>query len=151
MTTVYDVPAGVLIRRVADELKSMDEITPPYWAAFVKTGVHKQMPPEDPDWWYIRAASLLRRIYIDGPVGVQRLRTFYGGKKDRGSKRYQFRKGSGSIIRRILQQLEAAGFVEQREGEGRRITPAGQAFLDRMAHTVKMNREEGAAVEGVTG
>ena len=85
MTTVYDVPADLLIKRVAEKLKSM--VKPPEWAKYVKTGVHKQRAPEQEDWWYIRLASILRRVYIDGPVGIERLRTYYGGRKRRGVQR----------------------------------------------------------------
>jgi small subunit ribosomal protein S19e len=138
MTTVFDVPADHIIRRVAEELKGRKEFTPPAWAAFAKTGVHKEMPPEDPDWWFVRAAAVLRRVYVDGPLGVERMRSFYGGKKDRGSRPNQFRKGSGSVLRKSLQQLEAAGFVVH-DKTGRKVTPAGMAFLDKMAHEVKAN------------
>ena len=100
-----------LIRKVAEELRKRKEITPPEWAAFAKTGAHKEMPPEDPDWWYVRAAAVLRRVYVDGPLGVERMRSFYGGNKNRGSKPNAFRKGSGSILRKSLQQLEAAGLI----------------------------------------
>ncbi|MCJ7742294.1 MAG: 30S ribosomal protein S19e, partial [Methanoregula sp.] len=111
MTTVFDASADHLIRKVAEELRKHKEITPPPWAAFAKTGAHKEMPPEDPDWWYIRVAAVLRRVYVDGPLGVERMRSFYGGKKNRGSKPNAFKKGSGSILRKSLQQLEAAGLV----------------------------------------
>jgi small subunit ribosomal protein S19e len=138
MTTVYDVPADHLIRKTAEELKKRPEIKPPAWAAFAKTGVHKEMPPEDPDWWFIRAAAVLRRVYVDGPLGVERMRSFYGGNKNRGSKPNAFRKGSGSILRKALQQLEAAGFVVH-DKTGRRISPAGMGFLDSMAKDVSVN------------
>jgi small subunit ribosomal protein S19e len=138
MTTVYDASADHLIRKVAEELKKRKEITPPAWAAFAKTGAHKEMPPEDPDWWYVRVAAVLRRVYVDGPLGVERMRSFYGGKKNRGSKPNAFRKGSGSILRKSLQQLEAAGFIVH-DKTGRRVSPAGMAFLDNMAHEVKTN------------
>src|SRR5512136_3386496 len=141
MTTLYDIPAGLLIPRLAEELKKRKEIQPPAWAAFAKAGVHQQMPPEDPDWWFIRAASVLRRLYIDGPVGVQRMRTAYGGKRDRGSSPFQFRKGSGSILRRIFQQLEATGFVEKGK-EGRQISAAGRSFLDTVARGIKTTATE---------
>ncbi|HOV67451.1 MAG TPA: 30S ribosomal protein S19e [Methanoregulaceae archaeon] len=136
MTTVYDVPAEKLVPLVAAELKGRPELAPPAWAEFAKTGVHKEMPPEDPDWWYTRGAAVLRRVYIDGPVGVERLRTFYGGRKNRGSKPNRFRKGSGSVIRELLQQLENAGLVV-REKDGRRASPAGMKFLDGIAHQLK--------------
>ncbi len=136
MATVYDVPADVLIERVAERLKEMEEFTPPEWAMFVKTGVHKERSPEQPDWWYIRVASILRKVYIDGPVGIERLRTAYGGRKRRGVEPPKFRKGSGAIIRNALHQLEKAGFVKKTE-EGRVVTPQGRAFLDKIAAEIK--------------
>ncbi|WP_406533471.1 30S ribosomal protein S19e [Methanobrevibacter sp.] len=132
MTTVFDVPADLLIEKVADEFKNNDKINSPAWSNFVKTGVHKERKPERADWWYIRTASIIRRVYMDGPVGVMRLRNFYGGKKDRGVRPEVFRKGSGSIIRTALHQLEDAGFVEKVEG-GRAVTPAGRSFLDKIS------------------
>ena len=141
MTTVYDIPADMLIKKVGEEFHGNEAIQPPEWAMFAKTGVHKEAPPEDEDWWYTRAASVLRRVYIDGPVGVQRIRTFYGGKKDRGSNPYQFRKGSGSVVRKILQQLEKAGYIEK-DPAGRRVSPSGRSFLDGIANSLKVNAAE---------
>lgn len=138
MTTVFDAVPDHLIRKVAEELRKRKEITPPAWAAFAKTGAHKEMPPEDPDWWYVRVAAVLRRVYVDGPLGVERMRSFYGGKKNRGSKPNAFRKGSGSILRKSLQQLEAAGLIVH-DKTGRKVSPAGMAFLDSMAQEVKVS------------
>jgi small subunit ribosomal protein S19e len=130
MTTVFDVPAELLINTVADEFKdNNDKIVAPEWTKLVKTGVHKERKPENIDWWYVRCASILRRVYIDGPVGVRSLRTFYGGKKDRGVNPEKFRKGSGSIVRVALHQLEDAGYVEKVDA-GRIVTPEGRSFLD---------------------
>jgi len=136
MTTVYDLPADVLILKVADELKAMETVEAPDWAAFAKTGVHKQAPPFDEDWWYTRAAAVLRRIYVDGPIGVERLRSFYGGKQNRGSNPDKFRKGSGSVIRKVVQQLEGEGLIENAE-KGRKITGKGKSFLDGVAYGLK--------------
>jgi small subunit ribosomal protein S19e len=102
----------------------------------VKTGVHKQRSPEQDDWWYVRLASVFRRIYIDGPIGIERLRSYYGGRKRRGSKRPKFRKGSGAIIRNALHQLEQLGFVKKTR-EGRVVTPMGRSFLDKIATELK--------------
>jgi small subunit ribosomal protein S19e len=141
MTTVYDIPADMFIRQAAEELKKNTQIQPPDWAAFAKTGVHKEMPPENDDWWYVRAASVLRRIYTDGPVGAQRMRSIYGGKRNRGPAPSQFRKGSGAIVRKLFQQLEAAGYVSQTRG-GRTVTAAGRAFLDNTANGLKAQATE---------
>ncbi|RLG22549.1 30S ribosomal protein S19e [Methanosarcinales archaeon] len=136
MVTVYDVPADRLIKRTAEKLKEEGIVEKPEWIDFVKAGVHKELPPTDPDWWYIRCASLLRRIYIDGPVGVSRLRTYYGGRyRRKGTVPPRFAKGSGSIIREALQQLEKAGLVKKVEG-GRAITPKGQSYLDNIAYEI---------------
>lgn len=136
MTTVYDVPADLLINQVSKQLKEEKEIKPPEWADFVKTGVNKERRPENSDWWYVRCASILRRVYIDGPTGINSLRTSYGGKKDRGSSPEKFKKGSGSIIRVSLHQLEKAGLVEKVES-GRIITAKGKSFLDKASNAVK--------------
>ncbi len=136
MTTVFDIPANALIAKVAEELKNESEIKAPEWSEYVKTGVHKQMPPENPDWWYIRSAAVLRRIYVDGPIGVERMRSVYGGMQDRGSKPSHFRKGSGSIARKVMQQLEAAGYIEKVTG-GRNLSGKGHKFLDNIAYSLK--------------
>ncbi|MQK95282.1 30S ribosomal protein S19e, partial [Escherichia coli] len=120
--SVFDVPADLLIQRTAEKLKKA--ISPPEWSSFVKTGVNRERAPEQKDWWFIRVASILRRIYIDGPVGIERLRTFYGGRKRRGVRLAHFAKGSGAIVRNALHQLEQLGYVAKTK-EGRIITPAG--------------------------
>jgi small subunit ribosomal protein S19e len=135
MTTVYDVPADTLIRKLAEKLKEMESFNPPYWTKFVKTGVQEERSPEQFDWWYVRVASIFRGIYTDGPVGIERLRTVYGGRKRRRAKPPRFRKGSGAVIRNALHQLEKAGFVTKVK-DGRIVTPHGRAFLDRTAKEV---------------
>ncbi len=139
MVNALEVPADLLIKRVAEKLKKeyQDYIKPPVWAFFVKTGVHKERPPEDPDWWYIRAASMLRKMYKSGePIGIETFRVIYGGRQNRGVAPEHFRKGSGSIVRKILQQLEAAGLVRKVPGKGRTLTPEGRSLLDRTAREI---------------
>jgi small subunit ribosomal protein S19e len=138
MVTLYDVPADDLIEAVAAELET--RIEQPAWASFTKTGSSRELPPQQEDFWYVRAASLLRKLAMDGPKGIDRLSTEYGGKK-RGSNRYKVAKaaksnGSKKVIRTILQQLEDEGLVTTVKGEGRRITPEGQSFLDSVAGDV---------------
>ncbi len=137
MVNVRDVDARKLIPAVKEELKKVDEIQPPEWSRYAKSGFHNERPPEQMDFWYIRAASVLRRIYLDGPVGVERLRTFYGGRKRRGTKPARAKKASGSVIRKVIQQLEKAGFVEiDKKTDGRKITSKGQKFLDNVSYKV---------------
>lgn len=137
MTTVYDVPTDKLVDVVTEKLTANDKIVAPDWAGFVTTGIHREKPPVQDDWWQRRAAAVLRKVYTQGPIGTERLRAEFGGPRDRGSRPNRAAKGSGSIVREILQQLEAAGFVANEKGKGRRVTAAGQKLLDNSAHEVK--------------
>ena len=132
MTTLYDVPAEDLIEAVAEDIA--DELDEPEWVAYAKTGTGRELPPEQEDFWARRAASLLRKVADEGPIGVERLRTAYGSSTS-GSTRYRVRPesktdGSGNVIRTALQQLEDAGYVQTREGRGRTVTGEGRALLD---------------------
>jgi small subunit ribosomal protein S19e len=144
MVSVQSVEPSALIKKVAVELKKIDLIQPPEWAKFVKTGVFKQRPPIDEDWWYVRAASILRAVFLLGPVGTIKLRTKYGGKQNRGVRPEKFRVGSGNIIRTILQQLEQEGLVMQNKNpkkKGRVITGKGQSLLEKAAITLYKETE----------
>jgi len=143
LPTPYDVPPSILIERLAKYLKdNIDSVRPPDWAPYVKTGVHAERAPQNPDWWYIRCASLLRKIYIRGPIGVEHLRSEYGGRKDRGTRPEHARKGSGAIIRKALQQLEEAGLVQTIKGKGRVVTPQGRSLLDSLSADIKRELEK---------
>ena len=137
MASVNDIGPEKANQLLASELKKIDKITPPSWASFVKTGHHKERPPENPDWWFVRAASILKNIYNHGPVGVSKMRSRYGGKKDRGRKPERFAKASGNIIRKIVQQLESAELVKHSitQHKGRIIAPQGQSLLDKVSLT----------------
>ena len=136
MTTVFDVPAKDLIDAVAKKLESETAIEIPKENIYSRTGVNKENPPVEKNWWYIRCASILRKIYINNIIGIEHLRSEYGGKKDRGSKPYKAASGSGSIIRRALQQLEKAGYVSKIKGKGRMLTSKGRSFLDNTSFEV---------------
>jgi small subunit ribosomal protein S19e len=137
VSTAFDVATEQLIPRIAEELKKSKEVTPPAWASYAKTGAFRERRPTSPDWWYVRCASILRRLYAKGPTGVARLRTAYGGHKRRGVRPGHFARGSGSVIRKALQQLEKAGLVEHEKGSGRRLSNKGRSFLDRLAHMMR--------------
>ena len=112
MATIYDIQIQELIKALAEEFKKMPEMTPPEWAYLVKTGNHKERPPTDKDWWYMRLAAILRTVAVRGPIGVSKLRGKYGGRKNRGVKPDKTVKGSGSIARKVLQQLQVANLVK---------------------------------------
>jgi len=137
MASARDVEPKLLIEKTAKELES--KIKMPEWALYVKTGVSKERPPEQENWFFIRAASVLRRIYLDGPVGVSRLRSYYSSRKRKGHKPAHTKKAGGKIIRTILQELEKSNLIEKVEKpkKGRKLTREGQRFLDKLAKDIK--------------
>ena len=139
MASVYEVSAEKFNEKLAEALQELEEFKMPEWAFFVKTSTARARPPQDNSFWYKRAASILRQAYIRGVIGVNRLKTKYGGRKNRGTKPAEFRRGSGKIIRVILQQSEKAGFLEKTQGKkkGRQLTKKGLAFLNEIAGKAK--------------
>lgn len=143
MPTPYDVPASDFIPRLAKYIKdNVDQVQPPAWSQMVKTSTHTQLQPQDPDWWFTRAASILRKVYTEGSIGIEHLRAEYGGRKSLGLRRQHTRKGGGSNIRKILQQLEAAGLVEKTKDNGRMLTKEGRRVLDKVAAESKEELEK---------
>jgi len=132
MAKVYDVPADVLLRKLTDILKNED-IPAPIWTTFVKTGSHADRPPHEKDWWHTRCASILRKIYLHGPIGINDLRKEFGGGKPVGYGAAHHRDAGGAIIRNAIHGLEKLGYVEKVEKKGRVVTKQGMQKLDRLA------------------
>lgn len=109
-----------------------DQCPPSGWVDIVKTGPAKELPPQNIDWFYVRAASVARHIYVRKTVGVGRLRKVHGSAKNRGVRPSHHVDASGSVDRKICQALEKIGVLEKDEEKGgRRITQSGQRDLDR--------------------
>jgi len=136
MTTAYDVPPEKLIASIAEELKKNENIKPPEWSSLVKTGIHREKAPGEPDWWFMRVAAVLRKVYIYGPIGTEKLSAHFGGRVDKGSKPYHAWTGSRSIVRASLKQLESSGLVTPYKKNGRMISPKGQKMLDNASHVI---------------
>lgn len=131
---VYEMLSNEYNNKLAMALKEIPEFQIPDWAFFVKSGVAKVRPPQDSDFWFKRASSILRQIYTHKVVGVNRLKTRYGSRKNRGMKPEKFHRASGKIIRTILQQAEKAGLLEKFNERGRRagrkLTGKGRELLE---------------------
>ena len=140
-----------LAARLAEE----KAVETPEWAEFVKTGVSRERPPSQENWWFLRSAALMRKLAREGPIGVTHLSQAYGGRKDNGAAPNTPGVASRHIIRTALQQLEASGLVEKvptrtietEEGTqqlyaGRRITAAGHKMIDSVAHACRGEADE---------
>lgn len=138
MNSIYEINPQEYNLKLAEALKKVPEFEEPEWVKFVKSGSAKERPIDDLNFWHKRAASILRNIYKKNSIGVNRLKTKYGSKKNRGFKPEKFKKGSGKIIRVILQQADKAGFTEiqkpvrgiKSKKPGRILTEKGKKFLE---------------------
>ncbi|KAG8461104.1 hypothetical protein KFE25_003673 [Diacronema lutheri] len=138
--TVKDVPAGDFIVAYAAHLKRTGKIELPKWSDLVKTSKARELAPYDPDWYYVRAAAIARRVYLRGNVGVGAMRKIYGGRQRRGTVKEKFALSGGSIPRHIFAQLEKMKILEKAPATGkggRRITETGQRDLDSIAGQIK--------------
>ncbi|CAL5362362.1 unnamed protein product [Camellia sinensis] len=110
--TVKDVSPHEFVKAYAAHLKRSGKMELPHWTDIVKTAKFKELAPYDPDWYYIRAASMARKIYLRGGLGVGAFQRIYGGSQRNGSRPPHFCKSSGAIARHILQQLQNMNIVD---------------------------------------
>lgn len=135
MVNARDVPSAKLIGALAEQMKGLPGMEEPDWARWVKTGSHAERPPASPDWWFTRAASVMRKLYMHSPVGLSDLERAYGGTKALHYYPKHHRDAGGSSIRKILKQLEQAELVSKTP-KGRTLTPKGRAMLDKTSKQV---------------
>lgn len=132
MANVFEADSGRLVDVAAAQLE-VKGIERPKYIDFVKSGAGRERIPTQRNFWYLRCASVLRQVYINGPIGVPRLRTRYGNRKGHTMHRHHHMRASGSIISDALVALEKAGYVKKGK-KGREITPPGKSFLDKIAN-----------------
>ena len=141
MVTAQDVPSDKLIGALAEQMKSLPALKEPDWAQWVKTGSHAERPPTNSDWWFTRAASLMRKLYLHGPVGLTDLRRVYGGTKALHYYPKHHRDAGGLSIRKLLTQLEQAELVAKTP-KGRVLSPKGRAMLDKTSRQIFISLSE---------
>ena len=136
MITVRDVPAAKFIAEFVKTLKLNENFVVPAWSDIAKTGVHKELAPYDPDWYYIRAAAVIRKIYLRKGTGVGALRKRFGGCFRRGTRPEVHQDASGKIIRSILINLDNLKYTEATGKGGRQVSRVGQGACDLIAREI---------------
>uniref|UniRef100_A0A667Y0T6 Small ribosomal subunit protein eS19 n=1 Tax=Myripristis murdjan TaxID=586833 RepID=A0A667Y0T6_9TELE len=131
--TVKDVNQQEFVRALAAFLKKSGKLKVPDWVDLVKLAKHKELAPSDENWFYIRAASTVRHLYLRGGAGVGSMTKIYGGRKRNGVCPAHFSVGSKNVARKVLQALELLKMVEKDPNGGRRLTAQGTRDLDRIA------------------
>ncbi len=131
MANVLESDPQRLIALTASRLKESG-IARPAYVIFVKSSAGRERVPQSEDFWYFRCASVLRHVYLRGPIGISRLRTLYGSKKGHVVTRHHHVRSGGSIIKDAFDALEKKGYIKPTK-KGRVITPAGRSLLDKLS------------------
>jgi small subunit ribosomal protein S19e len=138
---IQDVPPGYVVEETGKKLSS--EVEAPAFTKYAKTGMHRERSPQREDWFAMRCASILYRAFKEGVIGTEMLRSYYGGKRNRGVKKEHFYKASGKIIRTCVQQLEKKGYLKKAQPKGRKLTSKGIQLLDEAAKVAQENMKQG--------
>lgn len=133
VSSIRDVSAAEFITAYSQHLKKSGKLTLPEWVDYVKTACGRELPPLDADWYYVRAASLARKVYLNQGIGVGALARWYGGSKRNGTKPQRHHSASRKIIRTILIQLEQLDILAKDDKGRRYLTQNGQKELDTVA------------------
>ncbi|KYR02370.1 AhpC/TSA family protein [Tieghemostelium lacteum] len=142
--TVKDVSASDFIATYARFLKKTGRVQIPKWVDIVKTATHKELPPTNPDWIFVRIAVLARKVYLRQGDGVATYRRCFGGNQRDGVRPNHFHVANGGVIRYCLKQLQNLKVVEVDASKGgRKITSTGRRDLDRIAKQIhdKKNKQ----------
>ncbi len=132
MANIFEIESDQLVKRAAERLREQN-IQKPSYVDYVKSGAGRDRSPNDDSFWYMRCASILRQTYVNGPIGISKLRTRYGNRKRHIVTHPHHKRAGGSIIKDAFDTLEKEGYVKKTE-EGRIITDKGKSFLDKVAN-----------------
>ncbi|XP_013108573.1 small ribosomal subunit protein eS19A [Stomoxys calcitrans] len=146
--TVKDIDQHACVKAVASFLKKTGKLKVPDQMDIIKTAKYKELAPYDPDWFYIRCASILRHLYHRSPAGVGSITKIYGGRKRNGVHPSHFCRAADGAARKALQSLEHARLIEKHPDGGRKLTPIGQRDLDRIANQIVSKQREATKVAG---
>merc|ERR1711970_956447 len=133
MSSVKDVDQQLFVVGFADFLKKSGKMKVPEWADLIKLSRFNEQGPHNPDWFFVRASSVARHLYIRAPAGVGAFTKIYGARKRNGSAPSHFMRSSQSVSRRVLQALEEMALVEEDANGGRKLTSQGRRDMDRIA------------------
>ncbi len=132
MSNILEADGSKLIYKTAEKLKESGSVKRPEYVLYVKSGAGRERVPSNTDFWFMRCASILRQTYLNGPIGISKLRSRYSNRKRHVVHRHHNMRAGGSIIKDAFDALESAGYIKKTKS-GRELTPKGRSFLDKTA------------------
>jgi len=139
--TMKDVSANKWVRAMASHLKQTGKLFVPTCAEFVKQSHGNQRAPQNPDWYFYRAAAVLRRIYQRPGTGYGGLSKPFGMKKNNGSRPEKFVRAAKGMLHWVCKSLEGMKLIGKGKKSGRVITKEGKRKCDAIAFNVKIGKK----------
>jgi small subunit ribosomal protein S19e len=139
---IFEVCPHALNRVLAEHIKTSEILTIPKEVDIIKTGHGKEMPPADSDWYYKRAASIIRKLCINTigeykwGVGIPTFASRYGCRKNRGSRPSKMVNGATGHVRKIMHDFERCNWVIKVE-KGRKLTEEALNVIGQLIEKVK--------------
>ncbi|XP_055918997.1 40S ribosomal protein S19a-like [Eupeodes corollae] len=140
--TVKDIDQHAVVKHVAVFLKKTGKLKVPEQMDIIKIVKFKEISPYNPDWFFIRCASILRHLYHRSPASVGYTTKIYGGRKRNVLHPSHFCRSADGCARKALQALEHARLIEKHPDGGRKLTSIGQRDLDRIANQIVVKQRE---------
>ena len=138
--TVRDVPANKWVKAMASHFKREGKILVPTCTDFLKTSHGREKAPQNHDWYYYRAAAVLRRIYLRPGTGYGGMSKAFGNKKNKGSKPEATVRAATGPIHWACKSLEGLKLIGKGKSKGRVLTRTGRKQCDSVAFNVKIHR-----------
>jgi small subunit ribosomal protein S19e len=139
--TLRDVPANKWVKTMAAHLKQEGKLVVPKITELVKTSHGRERAPQNDDWFYIRCAAVLRRVYLRPGTGCGGLGKAFANKKNNGSAPEHTVKASRGALQWACQALQKINLVKPGKIKGRVITKEGRKKVDSVAFNVKIHRK----------
>ncbi|RNF03981.1 putative ribosomal protein S19 [Trypanosoma rangeli] len=138
--TLKDVHAWRWIKTCAKYLKQEGKIMVPNCTEIVKTSHGRERAPQNPDWYYVRCAAVLRALYLRPGEGYGGLSKRFSIKKNRGSRPEITTRASRGLLHWSCKSLTKLGLVEKCTESGHRLTRRGRKVSDTLAFQVHVRR-----------
>ena len=143
--TIKDVKAFRWIKVMAKHLKQEGKLFVPNCTEYIKTSHGRERAPQNLDWYYIRCAAVLRRVYIRPGVGLGGLSKKFSNKKNRGSRPEIYCKAAKGPLHWCCKSLEGLKLIVKGKESGRVLTKEGRKRCDTIASNVLYRSAPSAA------
>ncbi|EAN88197.1 putative ribosomal protein S19 [Trypanosoma cruzi] len=138
--TMKDVHPWRWVKLCSQHFKQEGKLMVPNCTEIVKSSHGRERAPQNPDWYYIRCAAILRAVYMRPGVGYGGLSKRFSSKKNRGSRPEITVRASKGLLHWGCKSLTKLGLIEKCESSGHRITKNGRKLADAIAFKVAIRK-----------